>query len=261
MCGRFTLTTNDYDAVARALDAELDEAYRAEFRARYNIAPAERHFIVCVEPDRSRARDGAAAQGAGGTERHRIMVPAVWGMPGPDAAGGEPGQVLGHINARSETAHRLPAFRDAFWRTRCGVVADGFYEWHGPKDDRRPVWFHAPDNRILLFAGLYRDRIEPTTGEVIRHFAILTTAANAVVAECHNRMPVVLAPDAWSQWLGPLSDAWTGSTEIDTLRELLGPAPNDTLVATEVSKRVNSTRHDDPACITPQRHPRQQSLF
>jgi putative SOS response-associated peptidase YedK len=237
MCGRFTLTTNDYESVARALGARIDPAHAPSFRARYNIAPSDRHWIVCAE-------DGAASD--------REMLPAVWGLP---PAPGQPRRdpSAAHINARSETAHQRPAFRDAFARTRCGVVADGFYEWTGPKSDRQPCWFHTPDGSPVLFAGLYRDLVDAQTGEVERRFAILTTPANALVEPYHDRMPAVLAPDVYDRWLAPAPG--------DALRALLVPAPATRLVATPVSKRVNSPRFDDARCIEPRSRPLQQDLF
>lgn len=237
MCGRFTLTTNDYDSVARALGARLDPMHAPTFRARYNIAPTDRHWIVCLGDEAPSGRQ---------------MLPATWGLPAPPGQPhGDP--ALAHINARSETAHRRPAFRDAFRSFRCGVVADGFYEWRGPKADRQPWWFHTPDGSPMLFAGLYRDHVAATTGEIVRRFAILTTAANDLVAPCHDRMPVILAPDAYDRWLG--------SAQLEVLQPLLVPAPEDFLVATPVSKRVNSPRFDDARCIEPRSQPEQQPLF
>ena len=245
MCGRFTLTTNDYESVARAIGAQLDGPHASDFRARYNIAPSDRHWIVCI--------DGMADPDA------RVISPAVWGLPAPPGSRSDPS--IAHINARSETAHRRPAFRDAFARSRCGVIADGFYEWSGPKSDRKPSWFHTSSGAPMLFAGLYRDHVDANTGEVVRRFTILTTDANALVAPCHDRMPVILAPDTYDTWLRtPPADS-APAEQIERLRDLLVPAPAEILVATPVSKRVNSPRFDDPACIEPRVRPAQQQLF
>jgi putative SOS response-associated peptidase YedK len=244
MCGRFTLTTNDYRSVAAALGAHIGAEHALAFRARYNIAPSDQHWIVCIEATDAQARE---------------IVPATWGLPPPPGARSNP--ALAHINARSETAHSRPAFRDAFVRSRCGVIADGFYEWEGPKADRRPCWFHTPDGSPMLFAGLYRDHVDPVTGEVVRRFAIVTTEANALVEPFHDRMPVVLSPDAHGRWLEPSRAETMTKDECEALRHLLTPAPADFLVATPVSKRVNSPRFDDPACIEPRHRPTQQALF
>lgn len=238
MCGRFTLTTNDYDAVANALEAVLAEADAVSYRPRYNVAPGDRHFIVAREGD------------------ERRMLPATWGLPRRDGAGGRP---EGHINARAETAHVRPAFRDAFVRGRCVIPSDGFYEWTGPRDRRLPLWYHPPEGLIAL-AGLFAEHVLPHTGEVQRRFAILTTEANALVAPVHDRMPVILSPADVDAWLRPCSPADL-EAEQARLRALLRPAPEDLLVATEVSARVNKVAHDDPACIVPTRHPHQASLF
>ena len=234
MCGRFTLTTNDYRAVAEALDAEIGAQEASEYRPRFNVAPGDRHLIVTVEGDR------------------RTLVAATWGFPGGAARRPE-----GHINARSETAHARPAFRDAFMRGRCAIPADGFYEWTGPKDHRLPVWYHAPSGVIAL-AGLFTEHVDPRTGEVESRFAILTTAASELVAPVHDRMPVILSSDALAQWLRPIDP---DHPSIDHLRALLRPAPADALVATEVSSRANHVAHDDPACIAPFPHPHQIALF
>lgn len=239
MCGRFTLTTNDYVAVARALDADF-VAHADECRARYNIAPGDEHPIVWLDA---------------GPHPHRVMRIARWGMSGAD-------DDRFHINARSETVHTRPAFRDALCGHRCLVPADGFFEWTGDKNNRLPLWFHRPDAKLLVFAGLYRDGIDAKTGEVTRRFTILTTRCNDVVASAHDRMPVILGEEARAAWLEPPPvDIHTWPGVFARMRTLLSPAPNSTLVATEVSNRVNKVGNDDASCIAESRHIRQTSLF
>jgi len=230
MCGRYTLTTPDLEALARIVEAEISPALRERHHPRYNVAPTQTAAIVCEAP-------------AG-----RRLELAAWGLPSPWGHDKRPG---GFINARAETAATLPSFRDAFARGRCGVLADGFYEWSGPKTHRRPYWFHAPAGQLLVFAGLYRDDRDEQSGEVTRRFLILTTAANPVVAPHHDRMPAIVPRGQLQRWLAPLPR--TGSpAEKAALTELLGPAPDDLLVATPVSSRVNSPRHDDPECLAPE---------
>ena len=156
-----------------------------------------------------------------GDERPRI-VPAVWGL--------RRGQRL-IINVRSESAAtRFPA---AYQRGRGVVPADGFYEWTGEPRDRRPLWFHAADGAPLLMAGLFDER----EGD-LPAFAVLTTAARPPVAGIHDRMPVLLTREGARRWLlGPPSGV---------------VLPDDVpLSARPVSPRVNSTAHDDPACLEP----------
>jgi putative SOS response-associated peptidase YedK len=237
MCGRFTLTTDDYEGVARALDADLDPEVAASYRPRFNVAPTDRHFIVVAGPQR------------------RVLEPALWGFSGD-----------GHfsINARAETAHARPLFREAFWTARCGVAADGFFEWTGDKKARQPLWFHRPDRGLFVFAGLWHDAVDEASGEVTRRFTILTTRPNAIVAPYHDRMPVILDLPDLDRWLA--SPPSRGRAGLDAVRPLLRPIGDDFLVAEEVDRRVGDPRNDDPSCLEPPkpdtaRKPEQQNLF
>lgn len=204
-----TLSRDDLASVADELDAALD--YDVGFAARYNVAPSDRHPVLLLR------------QSAG--PRTRTLVPATWGFP---AQGDRPAL----INARAETAAFRESFRDAFAHRRCVVVSDGFLEWKRQGARKQPMWLHRADGGLLLFAGLY-DEAPPQ-----RRFAVLTTAPNALVATIHDRMPAVL-PTAREV------DAWLARPD----RGVLRPAPDGLLVATPVSSRVNSVRHDDPACL------------
>lgn len=225
MCGRFTLTETDFDALAEALgvatapDSEAWAARAAQYRPRYNVAPTNEHWVLRVK------------------EGERELVPATWGLVNSWAK--DTSGAFRQINARSETAKTRPAFRDAFERRRCVVPADGFFEWVGPKSARKPLWFHAPDGGLLRLAGLYESWRDPKTDAWRRTFTILTTAANDVVAVAHDRMPVILAANDVGPWLHGGSEA------------LLHPAPSDWIVATPVSPRVNSVKNDDPECLEP----------
>lgn len=221
MCGRFTLTAADVGELARALAAELDRIRAESYRPRYNVAPGSDSWVVRLEGGRRR------------------LLPARFGL----APAGRPALV----NARAETAARLPTFRTAFRDGRCLVPTDGFFEWTGPPGDRRPLWFRPRDGGLLLLAGLVLDRVQARDGGPA--FVILTTEANAAVALAHDRMPAILSGETAQLWLERPDPA------------LLRPAPPDTLVATAVSPRVNSVAHDDPACIEPARPPVQGSLF
>jgi putative SOS response-associated peptidase YedK len=169
MCGRFTLTERDVANVARRLGAEVDRERARLYRARWNVAPSDAHWIVRL---------------AGG---RRELVPARFGFGGPG------GELV--INARSETAAELAMFRRAFRESRCLVPADGFYEWQGRRGERRPLWFHDRGGGPLAFAGL----VAVCAGELA--FVILTTEANDVVRPVHDRMPVVLSAEGAAAWL------------------------------------------------------------
>ena len=176
---------------------------------------------------------------AGAPGRRRRLARATWGLVSPRDKD-KPKPPI-QINARAETVGERGMFRRAFERQRVGVVADGFYEWTGPKNDRRPIRFHRPDGRPFVFAGIASPWTHPVTGEVTTRFAIITTTANQLVAPVHDRMPVVLDPADFERWLDPEAGG----------RDLLRPCPAEWLEATLVSPRVNNPANDDPECIAP----------
>jgi putative SOS response-associated peptidase YedK len=206
-----TLTRDDPDELAAELDAELSREDAALFRPRYNAAPSDLLWIVEHGADR------------------RVLRPAVWGY----VASGKP-----LVNVRGEQVGSGNGFREAFRSRRCAVVTDGFFEW---TKAREPVWFHRSGGGLVLLAGLCQ---APGVGRGGPHprFTILTTRPNRLVAKVHGRMPVVLPAGRLDDWL-------TGVPE--HAAPLIAPAPDDALDATAVSRRVNSVKHDDPACLTP----------
>jgi len=224
MCGRFTLTYRERERLAEELGVPVEQLPHAEYRPRYNIAPTDPHWIV-----RLRLED-------------REVLPAKWGLVNywaKDAA-----RAARQINARAETLATSPAFREAFAKRRCVVPADGFFEWTGAGANRRPLWFHRPDGRLVLFAGLYESwRAGPEQWQ--RTFTIVTTQPNGLIAPIHDRMPVLLDDDVADAWLDPRRE------DLEALQRMLVPAPDSLLVATAVSQRVNSVKNDDPACLEP----------
>jgi putative SOS response-associated peptidase YedK len=238
MCGRFTLTRDSYDDLAEELDADPRPGERALYRPRYNIAPTDQHWIVRTKYER------------------RQLLAARWGLVNswaPDAKG-----AARQINARGESAPTSRAFREAFESRRCAVPADGFFEWVGAKEARKPVWFHAPEGQLLLFAGLYESWRDPKTEEWMRTFTILTTDANETVAPVHDRMPVILPRDRLDEWLFVPPEERGRPAYAKDVRKLLAPAEQGVLIATEVSPRVNSVKNDDAACLEPA-HDREQA--
>ena len=223
MCGRFTLTRTDLREVAELLGAAVSAEDAAAHRPRYNVAPSQEAWLV--------VEDGAG----------RRLTRGRWGYPPP--FGPRHDDPVGLINARAETVAEKPTFRGALAGGRCAVVADGFFEWTGAKGHRRPLWFHAPGGEVLLFAGLARQVADAESGELERRFAVLTTAANRLVAPIHDRMPALVPVEALGRWLAPTA------LERVALGDLLRPAPEGLLVATPVSARVNDARFDDPLCV------------
>lgn len=233
MCGRFTLTTADYESVARAFEAAFDPTGATAWRPRYNVAPTDPHPIVVSEPDGRRMQWGR------------------WGLVPPWARGKAKPPIL--INARSESVATKSSFSSAFFERRCIVPADGFFEWTGPKGKRRPLWFHPESGEVIAFAGLYTDHRDRETGDLVRTFTIITVDPNEMVSRVHDRMPAILEPDAIEPWLTAQSpeDDSQRQAFADALVGLLGPVPDDELVQTEVSPRVNDVHNDDPDCLVP----------
>jgi len=223
MCGRFTLTADDTEDLARELGVEVVPEFSEQYRPRFNIAPTDPHWIV-----RMKFED-------------RQILPAKWGLVNSWAKDAK--RAAAQINARADRLQESPAFRGAFEERRCIVPADGFFEWVGEKRDRRPIWYHRLDRGLIFFAGLYESwRVKP--GEWQRTFTIVTTGPNDVIAPVHDRMPVILPPERVDDWLTP-------STKPADLMALLVPAPNTLLEPTFVSPRANSVKNDDPGVLEP----------
>jgi putative SOS response-associated peptidase YedK len=221
VCGRYTLATpSPADIRGRFPVGETVQITR-----RYNVAPGD--DVLAVTTDRE------------GAPRGELLS---WGLVPSWAATPKTG--LKMINARVETVAQRPAFRRAFERYRCLIIADGFYEWQaqatGPKQA-----FHITrgDREPFAFAGLW-SIWGPPEGPRLRSCTILTTKANAAVAPLHDRMPVILAPEQEQQWLDH-------STPPAALNELLGGISADQTALTPVGPAVNDARYDGPECLAP----------
>ena len=224
MCGRFTLTT-DPGVVARRFGAPPTQGGGA--RPRYNVAPTQ--TVVTVTDD--------------GT---RHLEPMRWGLVprwAKDAKGG-----ARMINARAETLAERPAFRGVLRRQRCLIPADGFYEWAedpGGRKAKQPLYVRLTTGEPFAFAGLWDEWRPPDGGEPLRSCTIVTTAANALLAAFHHRMPVILAPEVEAVWLDP------GLSDPEHLRSLLVPYPAEAMEAYPVSPAVNAVGNDDAQLVLP----------
>jgi putative SOS response-associated peptidase YedK len=143
------------------------------------------------------------------------------------------------INARAETVESKPAFRQPFKWHRCLIPANGFYEWQKRRGGKVPYYIHPKDGSMMGFAGLWDIWVNPE-GERIESCTIITTVANELVKPLHDRMPLIIAPDAYGHWL-------TGN--VDQASEVLGSSPSVQLEAYPASTRVNKPQNDDPGCI------------
>jgi putative SOS response-associated peptidase YedK len=230
MCGRFTLTDPDQDLVEQFHLSGIPD-----LKPRYNIAPTQPVAAVRLDP-----KSGA-----------REMVLLYWGLIPFWAKDPKIGARM--INARAETAADKPAFRAAFRRRRCLVVADGFYEWQKQNGGKQPFFIHMRDRKAFAFAGLW-EHWEGADGSVIESCTLLTTNPNELVKPLHNRMPVVLSPGDYDLWLDvSIEDA-------ERLRPLLQPFPSSKMDAYPVSRRVNRPQNDDPGVLEPLPQAKDRSL-
>jgi putative SOS response-associated peptidase YedK len=158
------------------------------------------------------------------------------------------------INARAETVASKPAFRHAFARHRCLLPADGFYEWEKSGDSKgarkQPHYIRREDGGVLAFAGLYelwrdKDRPDDDPDSWLWTATIITTRAEDEVGRIHDRMPMVIEPGRWADWLDPAAP----STE--ALHGLMTPAASVHLTTYPVSTEVNSVRNNGPGLIEP----------
>lgn len=249
MCGRFVSTSRP-EEVASYFDASLAEQLVPAAGAdggweNYNVAPTSSVLVVVERADER------------WVDRFRWGLVPFWAK--------DPSVGSRMINARAETLAEKPAYRQAFRKRRCIIPADGFYEWQvvpGRKADgpggraKQPMYIHRRDGDRLAFAGLWElwtpkggpapaaDGAAPGEGaEPLRTCTVVTGPPNEVVAPIHDRMPVMLPPDAWDVWLDPSVD------DADLLRSLLVPAPAGLLVADPVSTAVNNVRNKGPELI------------
>lgn len=217
MCGRYSLTA-DPEELARRFEFAGDWT---ALKPRYNVAPTQQVLAV-----------------VGGDERRGGLMH--WGLIPHWAKQRKPGRPL--INARAETVAERPAFRAAFRRRRCLVLADGFYEWQQAGGGKRPMRIVLDSQEPFAFAGLWSIWTDPE-GQRISSCAIITTEANDLLRSIHNRMPVILPRDTEEFWLDPDVD------DPGALGSLLIPYASEAMEAYEVSPLVNSATNDSPEII------------
>jgi putative SOS response-associated peptidase YedK len=235
MCGRFTLTApTEVLKQFFPLFDQADEGPEA-VPPRYNIAPTQmvmalRHLPQAARPEFTWLRWG--------------LIPA-W------ADDVKIGARL--INARAETAAAKPAFRDAFFRRRCLVLADGFYEWRKLAGRKQPYYVRMTDARPFAFAGLWErwDKGE----QPVQSCTILTTDANELMQPIHDRMPVILDAPDYQSWLDPTRH------ESAELEPCLRPFPSERLTAYPVGNQVNNARFDDKSCVQAAKDAKDVTLF
>ncbi len=208
----------------------LEEAFDAEdaldcldWVPRYNVAPGQEIAVLRHAANRPA----------------RLLSTMRWGLV--PSWSNDPSTGYKTINARAETVATMPAFREPFRLRRCLITADGFYEWKRAGKDKLPFCFTLTDETVFGFAGVW-DHWKTPQGQWLDTCSIITTKPNELVRDIHDRMPVILTPDAYDVWLDP------GFTKVTELQPLLEPYPAEAMRRYRVSQRVNQVKNDDPGC-------------
>lgn len=227
MCGRFTLTVTWEELMTRYL---IDPESVSPFHIpRYNIAPTQ--MVTAIINDGSTNRIGQLQ----------------WGLVPSWAKDSSTGAKM--INARSETLEEKPAYRMPFYRKRCLIPADGFYEWQKNENGKQPFRIGLRSGDLFSMAGLYDIRITPS-GEKLSTCTVITTEPNTLMEPIHNRMPVILRPEDEALWLERTTAASERNpSNLQSLKELLKPYPAQDMQAVPVSTTVNSVKNDTEDCI------------
>ncbi|MGH3249346.1 MAG: SOS response-associated peptidase, partial [Trebonia sp.] len=235
MCGRFVSARKRLELLEEF--AATRDAVAADRSADYNVAPTKRIYAV-LDHKREREQDH---------KRERELRLVRWGLVpswAKDTSGG-----ARMINARSETVAVKPAFRAAFARRRCLIPADGYYEWITEEKAKKPFYIYRTDGGILAFAGIYelwRNSLVPDDHEDAWYWSasIITTQATDEIGRIHDRTPMVIAPESWTDWLDPANN------EKEPLLAAMRPATSSGpggLASYPVSTAVNSVRNNGPS--------------
>jgi putative SOS response-associated peptidase YedK len=252
MCGRYASARKRIELLEE-FSVQRDKVAEP-LQPDYNVAPTKPVYTVVDRAgaaDDAAARDGTSAgdvgAGVGSVERElRVMR---WGLVPFWAKDVRIGSRM--INARAETVAEKPAFRRAFAKRRCLLPADGYYEWQQqPGAAKQPIYISRSDGRPLAFAGLYELWRDPAVARDdpdawLWTATIITTSAPDELGMIHDRMPMIIDPGSWADWLDPASN------DAADLRALLVPAAASGLATYPVSTAVNSVRNNGPHLIEP----------
>jgi len=235
MCGRFALSAMLTDIAEEfSTSAEPDRTLPVD----WNIKPTQDIYIV---------------------KNQEIKI-ASWGLIAPWSKNSNDAlrSQSQAINARSESVHEKPTFRNAFRQRRCLVPATGYYEWAtelGRYKTKQPVFISRDDEKLLAFAGIFDRWISPE-GEIRDSVAIITRDAVGDLAKVHNRMPLFLPRERWGAWMD------SNVTDVEEIRTLMQvPDPDAHLRYWPVSTLVNSIRNNGAELIAPIELGEPETLF
>jgi putative SOS response-associated peptidase YedK len=275
MCGRYA-SARKRQELLEEFQVERDRVTES-LPPDYNVAPTKPVYAVLTRKESAAHESGPEKSGPekSGVEKSGVAKSSDQVPPEPDADPVRELRVIRWglvpfwakdvsigsrlINARAETVSTKPAFRRAFARRRCLLPADGFYEWQapgdgavgdGPRARKQPYFIHRADGGVLAFAGIYelwRDDTVPDGAPDgwLWTAAIITTRAEDDLGRIHDRMPMVIEPERWSDWLDPTQ------ADEDRLHALLAPAASGGLTSYPVSTQVNAVRNNGPGLIEP----------
>lgn len=219
MCGRFTITLDPADFQQEFNLGEIP----GEWKPRYNVAPTQNIPVVTESQDR----------------KVEMMH---WGLIPFWAKEKNIGERM--INARAETLSEKPAFRQAYKQRRCLILADGFFEWQLKElnTPKIPFYYQLKNEKPFAFAGLWESWHEKPETE-LHSCTIITCSPNELIAQVHNRMPVILDKEhCWN---------WIDEKDPTKLPAILVPYPSEKMKATPVGRQVNNAKDDNPDVIRP----------
>ena len=224
MCGRITQKSPPDQLRLTILMGTPDDPRVTNAKARYNGAPSQDLLVIRRHPR---------------TGEYKLDL-LRWGLIPNWTKETSPG--VKPINATAERVASAPMFRDAYARRRCIVPVDNFFEWKAVKGARakQPYAIAMKSGEPFGIAGIWDGWRHPDTGEIVRTFCIVTTDANDLVADIHDRMPVILPPEAYERWLANI--------EPDP-RDLLVSFPAEQMMMWPISTRVNKPDNDDPSIL------------
>jgi putative SOS response-associated peptidase YedK len=219
MCGRFSLTREE---------AELEKRFQAKFYSndlvkRYNVAPSQLALVMT-------------------NEQPQLLQMFKWGLI-PSWAKDAKGSFK-TINAKSETLLEKPSFKNLIKSKRCLVISDGFYEWKHIGKQKQPYRICVTDNDLFAFGGLWDSWIDKETGECLNTFTIITTPANSLIKNIHDRMPLILDINSEKLWID-------SKAPMDQVLDKLKPYPSEKMQLFPVSTQVNSPANDNSDLILP----------
>lgn len=256
MCGRYA-SARKREQLLQEFEIGYDGTSE-ELTADYNVAPTKKVYAVLTRPhedDKDKKDQKDKKEKPEPTRQLRVLK---WGLVPSWAKDPSVGSRM--INARVETLAEKPSYRRAFAQRRCLLPADGYYEWYKvDKKTKQPYFIHPADGAVMAMAGLYEfwkdpSRADDDPDKWLVTCTVITTTAEDRLGRIHDRMPMIITPDKWEDWLDP------GLTDVDRVRSLLkdSTAPRG-LAAYPVSSDVNNVRNNGPHLLDPESE--EESLF